>query len=104
MVVDSRSRPGAADPFSTPDVDHIDCIEQPAYGPAGAYIETYDPRGRDIHGGGSSLIDPYAPLQGWKPTFGCTRGQNRDVQALGLRLANFKNKRPGIRIPYIRKD
>ena len=38
----------------------------PAYGTA--YITTGDHRGRDIHGGGSSCADPYAPRQGWRMT------------------------------------
>ena len=35
------------------------------------YIETNDPRERDINGGGSGLPDSYALRQGWVPTFGC---------------------------------
>ena len=31
---------------------------------------------------GSSLRDPYALGQGWKPTMGCTRAQNEDVDEL----------------------
>lgn len=29
-----------------------------------------------IHGGGSGLQNPQAPLQGWVPTYGCIRLQN----------------------------
>ena len=35
----------------------------PGYG--NFYITTHDPRGRDIHGGGSDLSDPFAPEQGF---------------------------------------
>ena len=48
----------------------------PAYG--NFYITSGDPRGRDIHGGGSDLDDPYADYQGWEPTYGCLRMQNAD--------------------------
>lgn len=46
------------------------------------YIHTGDPRGRDIHGGGSSLPEPYAPYQGWLCTYGCLRMQNADGESL----------------------
>lgn len=49
------------------------------------YIHTGDPRGRDIHGGGSSCEDPYADRQGWFPTYGCLRMQNED----GIELSNL---------------
>ena len=52
----------------------------PAYGTF--YIATGDFRGRDIHGGGSSLDDPYADKQGWLYTYGCLRMQNIDGQEL----------------------
>ncbi len=52
----------------------------PAYGTF--YITTGDPRGRDFHGGGSALEDPYAPYQELKPTFGCLRGHNADGEKL----------------------
>lgn len=42
------------------------------------YITSNDPRGRDIHGGGTGLPDPYADYQGWIPTYGCLRMQNAD--------------------------
>lgn len=54
--------------------------QEPAYGTF--YITTGDYRGRDIHGGGSSLDDPYAPYQGWCPTYGCLRMQNADGEEL----------------------
>ena len=60
--------------------------EQPPtnYGPAYGtfYITTGDYRSRDIHGGGSSLPDPYAPRQGFLCTYGCLRCQNEDGEKL----------------------
>lgn len=60
--------------------------EQPPtdYGPAYGtfYINTTDCRSRVIHGGGSSLPDPYAPRQGWLCTYGCLRMQNEDGEQL----------------------
>ena len=55
-------------------------ITDGCYGPAygNFYITTGDSRGRDIHGGGSALEDPYADYQGWYPTQGCLRMQNAD--------------------------
>ena len=57
-------------------------IQGPAYG--SFYIHTGDPtgRGRDIHGGGSDLPDPYARRQGWEATLGCLRMQNEDGETL----------------------
>ena len=46
------------------------------------YISTGDPRGRDIHGGGSNLDNPLAPCQGWLGTYGCLRMQNEDGEEL----------------------
>lgn len=53
---------------------------EPAFGTF--YISTGDERGRDIHGGGSSLPNPYAPYQGWRCTYGCLRMQNADGEEL----------------------
>ena len=97
------SLPGSSDAFNTNDVTSVDNIRSPSYGPEGAYIDTGDPRGRDIHGGGSSLPDPYAPRQGWRPTKGCTRGQNEDIQELNRRINDFKKRHPKVKIPYRRK-
>jgi len=75
-----------------------------AFGPAGAFIDTGDSRGRDIHGGGSSLkqhaFDPDQPLT---PTLGCTRGHNQDVINLGNAITNFQQANPTVVIPYIRE-
>ncbi|MCM2268198.1 MAG: hypothetical protein NDI60_10550 [Elusimicrobiales bacterium] len=100
--VASSAKPGAKAPFSTPNIGLLS-IKSPAFGPNGAYIDTGDDRGRDIHGGGSSLDDPYAPNQGWLPTFGCTRAQNADLQELGKRILNFKNNHPKVPVRYIRR-
>ena len=61
----------------------------PAYGTF--YIRTGDPRGRDIHGGGSGLPDPFAPRQGWVPTHGCLRMQNIDGEELSRRIIDAGN-------------
>lgn len=59
-------------------------ITDGCYGPAYGtfYITTGDYRGRDIHGGGSGLDDPYDSYQGWVPTYGCLRMQNADGEEL----------------------
>jgi hypothetical protein len=38
--------------------------------------------GLAIHGGGSSLADPYAPYQPLVPTLGCSRWHNKDLEKL----------------------
>lgn len=58
------------------------------------YITTGDPRGRDIHGGGSGLDDPKAPRQGWCPTLGCLRMQNEDGEALSRLIIDAGNAVP----------
>lgn len=68
---------------SLPDGTYYDVsaeVTNGCYGPAygNFYISSGDPRGRDIHGGGSDLDDPYADYQGWEPTYGCLRMQNAD--------------------------
>ena len=70
--------------------------EQPPtdYGPAYGtfYINTDDIRSRVIHGGGTSLPDPYAPRQGWLCTYGCLRMQNEDGEQLSnLMIADGNN-------------
>ena len=66
----------------------------PAYGTF--YINTGDPRGRDIHGGGSSLPDPLAPRQGFLCTYGCLRAQNEDGEKLSLLIIEDGNDVPMI--------
>lgn len=65
-----------------------------AYGPAygNFYITSGDPRGRDIHGGGSGLPDSYADYQGWVPTYGCLRMQNADGVALSRMIIDSGNR------------
>lgn len=105
--VDSqRSLPGADDPYSTPNVTVVD--EPPngntkSYGPNGAYLDTGDPRGRDIHGGGSCSKDPTADRQGWCVTLGCTRAQNEDLIEFNQKILQFQKEFPGTPIPYTRK-
>ena len=64
-----------------------------AYGPGYGtfYITTGDPRGRDIHGGGSDLDDPFAPYQGWEGTYGCLRMQNADGVELSRMIIDNGN-------------
>jgi len=63
-----------------------------AYGTA--KMRTTDSRYRWIHGGGSGLIDPWSPQQGWKPTEGCTRAQNEDVDHLCTEIDVFRIRYP----------
>lgn len=67
-----------------------------------AKVRTTDPRYRWIHGGGTGLPDPYAPRQGWKPTQGCTRAQNEDVETLCDLIDNYKREHPDMSIIYSR--
>ena len=99
------AKPGAGDPYRTHNVEGVSNRHagDPAFGPRGAFIDTGDRRGRDIHGGGSGLPDPLAPEQGWKPTLGCTRGQNEDVTNLGKAVTEFKDAHPDVPIPYVRE-
>lgn len=64
-----------------------------AYGSAygNFYITSGDPRGRDIHGGGSGLSNPYADYQGWVPTYGCLRMQNADGVELSQMIIDSGN-------------
>ena len=68
-------------------------ITNGAYGPAygNFYISSGDPRGRDIHGGGSDLEDPYADYQGWEATYGCLRMQNADGVELSEMIIDAGN-------------
>ena len=58
------------------------------------YITTGDARGRDIHGGGSDLPDPFAPRQGWEATLGCLRCQNEDGEELSRLIIAAGNAVP----------
>jgi RHS repeat-associated protein len=96
------THPWANDEFSTPNVQPMNNVSSEMYGPYGTYIDTGDPRGRDIHGGGTGLPNPFAARQGWMRTHGCTRGQNEDVQELNRIISRFLRNHPGTRIPYKR--
>lgn len=91
-TVASSSKPGAADPYS----GLVTYCERGrlarAYGTA--KMRTTDSRSRWIHGGGSGLSDPWAPQQGWKPTKGCTRAQNEDVDNLCSEIDVFRSRYP----------
>ncbi len=103
-AVTRNAQAGAADPYTSPDVNWIaEGTNSRAYGPDGAYIDTGDRRGRDIHGGGSALPRPFDARQGWTPTLGCTRGQNEDITQLGRAIDAFKRANPGVQVPYIRQ-
>ena len=81
-----------------PDGDYTANAEPPgedqgeAYG--SFYIHTGDYRGRDLHGGGSDLTDPYAPRQGWEATYGCIRMQNEDGEAVSRFVLEHGNNLP----------
>jgi hypothetical protein len=106
--VSSKAKAGADEPFSTSKIvgaSNRHGGDNPAYGPEGAFIDVGDTaRGREIHGGGSGLPDPFADRQGWKATMGCTRGQNEDVIKLGQAITDFQKANPGVTIPYVRDD
>jgi len=100
-----NAKPGANAPYKSDvvGVSNRHGGDNVAYGPKGAFIDTGDTaRGRDIHGGGTGLPDPMADRQGWKPTLGCTRGQNEDVINLGNAITQFQQANPGVGIPYVR--
>ena len=65
--------------------------------------KTTDRRSRWIHGGGTGLQQPRAPRQGWKPTLGCTRAQNEDVEKLCELSKKYLQDHPGGVIDYERK-
>jgi len=71
-----------------------------AYGTVKIFNDDNDNRQRWIHGGGSGLLDPWAPRQGWKPTMGCTRGQNQDVEDLCDKIYRWQQDHPTQQIPY----
>jgi RHS repeat-associated protein len=63
---------------------------------------TTDERSRWVHGGGTGLKDPRAARQGWKPTLGCTRAQNEDVEKLCAMSEQYLKDHPGAKINYAR--
>ena len=105
-VVDPKSEAGANDPYRTHDIVGVVHVgeNKKAYGPDGAYIKTGDSRKRDIHGGGSALVDWDAPYQSrLMPTYGCTRGYNQDVINLQETVTSFQEANPDVPIPYFRE-
>jgi RHS repeat-associated protein len=104
--VSRRAKPGAADSYNSKDVYPVDGAYKnnaTAFGP-NDILKTDDVRGRWIHGGGTGLANPSAPEQGWKPTMGCTRMQNNDIQSLVDKVRDIKETFPGLKIPYSRVD
>ncbi|MNS94210.1 hypothetical protein D3C72_1284210 [compost metagenome] len=98
--VAKTAEPGAAGPYSGSFTYCEYLKSDKRFGPVKWH--TTDERLRWIHGGGSGLKDPFAPRQGWKPTLGCTRAQNEDVQELCKRSKDFLDSNPGKGIDYIR--
>jgi RHS repeat-associated protein len=94
--------PGSQNGFVTYDVNQLFGAEPRPYGSSGAYLDTGDRRGRDIHGGGSSLPNPTDFWQPLTPTYGCSRGHNADVTTLGDEITQFKETTGGARILYLR--
>jgi len=97
----TKGRTKIASGFTNPDVFPLKIPKQKAYGPGDyTYIDTQHPSGKDIHGGGSGLADPFADYQGWRPTYGCIRMQNADVRSLSKSILAFKNRYPGSKVPF----
>jgi RHS repeat-associated protein len=102
--VAKRSLPGAAGPYHS---DHVYPANGPnsgnpiGYGP-NDLLKTDDRRLRWLHGGGTGLPDPLAPRQGWKPTLGCTRMQNEDIQNLVDYVRQVQKADPNRAITYDR--
>jgi hypothetical protein len=94
------SKPGADSPYSGL-VTYCE-LGQLARAFGTAKMRTTDGRYRWVHGGGSGLADPFAPRQGWKPTEGCTRAQNEDVEALCEKISEFRKTFPNGTILYRR--
>ena len=97
--VTPNSKPGAAGPYNGvftycqyPNTDDFGT----------AKWRTTDSRQRWVHGGGTGLSQPLAPRQGWRPTLGCTRAQNEDVEKLCSKSDQWTNNNPGRPIPYSR--
>jgi RHS repeat-associated protein len=103
--VSKRSAPGADAPYESADTFPVKgpLHNNPiAYGPNSVILTMDYARGRWLHGGGTGLPDPLAPRQGWKPTLGCTRLQNQDIEKLANNIRGFKARHPGTPVPYHR--
>jgi RHS repeat-associated protein len=99
------SLPGADGPYSSADVYPRNGPHRGnpvGYGPNDLLLTDDVQRGRWLHGGGTGLSNPLAPRQGWKPTLGCTRLQNEDIQDLVDMVRAEKASNPGVKIPYER--
>jgi RHS repeat-associated protein len=100
----ANSKDGAAGPYTSRNTYILPGPhngDPDAYGP-NRIIETDDQRWRWIHGGGSGLLDPSAPYQGWYPTHGCTRMQDQDIDTLTKLILNWRMSNPNEAIPYSR--
>jgi hypothetical protein len=64
------------------------------------FIRTHNPDHKDIHGGGRGLEGPYASRQGWRPTFGCIRMQNEEIDDLSRRILNYKKEHGHAPVPF----
>jgi len=51
--------------------------------------------GVGVHGGGTGLKEPLAAEQGWKPTLGCVRLQNRDLETRFIPMCQFIKSKGG---------
>lgn len=105
-AVASSAKEGAAGPYSgafttCEYISESDKKHSKEYGTV--KWRTTDPRSRWIHGGGTGLSQPRAPRQGWKPTLGCTRAQNEDVEKLCEQSRKYLQDHPGGVISYERK-
>jgi RHS repeat-associated protein len=97
--VTRSSLPGAADPYNG-EFTYCEYPNSKEFGTA--KWRTTDDRLRWVHGGGTGLQDPLSSRQGWKPTQGCTRAQNEDVEQLCRKSEQWKQKNPNQSIPYSR--
>ena len=72
--------------------------DDPAFGSFLIHSMTTDEdgslNGKDIHGGGSSLDNPFNDRQGWCPTYGCMRMQNEDGIELSKSIIASGNSLP----------
>jgi hypothetical protein len=98
-AIDRTSKPGADGPYN----GEFTYCQYPNSREFGwAKWRTTDNRSRWIHGGGGRLPDALLPHQGWRPTLGCTRAQNIDVEDLCRRSEGWLQRNPGQTIPYSR--
>lgn len=86
--------------YKSEDVELKWITKRKSYGDGWTYIETFHPRGKDIHGGGKckDILDPFTGKQGWCRTCGCIRMQNEDIRALSENIRTFK--KTGSKVPF----